>query len=310
MTVEKFYPGFVRKAISFTIDDGNVVLDKKFIDIVSRYGILGTFNLCAPDLKKHTAEFYRELYRGYGISNHCKLHPFAMTPDKSREISEDQFSPDTADKNKLYRVSGYDGLYYYYHAPNGWRKVADDETYCLLVSECHSELESVFGEGSITTYVWPYAEQDNAAVQDYVMNKCGYVAVRKTGATEGKFSFAVPEDRMHWSYNANHKNMLAVAEQYEAYPDDGELKFFCFGVHSHDFERDNCWDTLESFAEKYGNRKNEFYYASVEDVFRYTDAVKQLIITENTVENPTLLDIYVKTDGKKRVIEPHSKIDF
>lgn len=309
MTVEKYYPGFVRKAISFTIDDGNVVLDKKFIDIVRPHGIVGTFNLCSPDLKKHTAQFYRELYCGFGISNHCKLHPFAMTPDKAREISEDDFSIDTADENKLYRVSGYEGMYHY-HATNGWRKVAEDDAYCRLVTECHKELEAIFGEGSITTYVWPYAEQNNAAVQDYVMNKCGYVAVRKTGATEGKFGFAVPCDRMHWSYNANHKNMLAIAEQYEAYPDDGELKFFCFGVHSHDFERDNCWDTLETFAEKYGNRNGEFYYASVEEIFRYADAVNQLKITENAVENPTSLEIYVKIGGKKRVIEPHSKNDF
>ena len=216
MTVDvNYFPGFVRKSITFTIDDGNVILDKKFIDIVKRGGVKGTFNLCLPDLKKYTPEFYRELYSGFGISNHCKLHPFAFSPEKPTELSEDVFSEETADPGKLYRVEGCDGLYYY-RASNGWRKVADDATYCRLVKECHDALESVFGEGSITTYVWPYCEQNNAVVQDYVMNKCGYVAVRKTGATRDTTGFAVPSDRMHWSYNANHQNFSSPSSSNES----------------------------------------------------------------------------------------------
>ena len=310
MRVDKnYFPGWVRKSISFTIDDGNVELDKKFIDIVKRGGIVGTFNLCAPNLEKYTSEFYRELYRGYGISNHCKLHPFAKSPDKEFELSDDVFDEKTAEENKLYRVPGQEGVFYF-RASSGWRKIADDAAYCRLVSECHKELEAVFGEGSITTYVWPYYEQNNAAVQDYVMNKCGYVAVRKTGATTDTTGFAVPLDRMRWSYNANHKNLLECAALFDAFADDGELKYFCFGVHSHDFERDTCWDVLEEFTAKYGNRKNDFWYASVEDIFAYTDAVNELRITEDKVENPTELELYVKIDGKNTVIPPKSTLNI
>ena len=306
MTVDKnYFPGWVRKSISFTIDDGNVILDKKFIDIVKPHGIKGTFNLCLPNLKNYTPEFYQELYEGFGISNHCKLHPFAFTPDKPTEISEDTFAEVTADPTKLYRVEGFDGMYYY-RASNGWRKVADDATYCRLVGECHEALEAVFGKGSITTYVWPYCEQNNAVVQDYVMNKCGYVAVRKAGATRDTTGFAVPTDRMHWSYNANHQNLIECAAAFDSFEDDGELKFFCFGVHSHDFENAKCWNILEDFAAKYGNRESDFWYASVEDIFAYADAVKQIKITENTVENPTAIDVYVKINGVNTVIPKNS----
>ena len=55
-------------------------------------------------------------------------------------------------------------------------------------------------------------------------------------------------DARHWIYNAIHSNMTERAKEFEALEDDGELKWFCFGVHSHDFERDNCWDVLENFA--------------------------------------------------------------
>ena len=302
MNIDKnYYPGWVRKSICFTIDDGNLILDKKFIDIVGPYGIKGTFNLCAPDLEKNSPEFYRELYRGYGISNHCKIHPYAMTQDKERKISDDAFCQDTADENMLYRVPGEDGLYFY-HTPIGWRKVAESEKYCSLIRECHKELETVFGKGSITTFVWPYCEQNNAFIQNYLMNESGYKAVRKTGATEDKTGFAVPVDRMHWSYNAAHTNLLSVAEKYSGFEDDGELKFFCFGVHSHDFERGNCWHVLEEFAEKYGNQPKTYWYASVEDIFRYADAVSELKIEGNTITNPANIDIYIKVDGKKMII--------
>lgn len=310
MKIDKnYYPGWVRRSICFTIDDGNLTLDKKFIDIVAPYGIRGTFNLSSPDLKNHTADFYRELYRGYGISNHCKLHPYAMMPGKEYKISEEAFSQQTADKSKLYRVPGQENVYFYY-APAGWRKIAEDKAYARLVTECHKELEAVFGKGSITTFVWPYGEQENLTVQDYVMNRCGYKAVRKTGATEDKTGFAVPADRMRWSYNANHKNLLSVAEKYEAYIDDGELKFLSFGVHSHDFERDNCWDVLEKFAEKYGNRPEDYWYASVEEIFAYRDAVDSLRIEDNTIANPTSIDIYVKIDGKRLIVPSGATLEL
>ena len=66
MRVDKnYFPGWVRKSITFTIDDGNLVHDKHFIDTVKPYGIKGTFNLCLPDLQKHSADFYREFYEGF-----------------------------------------------------------------------------------------------------------------------------------------------------------------------------------------------------------------------------------------------------
>ena len=52
---KNFFPGWVRKSITFTIDDGNIEMDKKFIDITVPAGIKGTFNLNTP-LKKLTPD--------------------------------------------------------------------------------------------------------------------------------------------------------------------------------------------------------------------------------------------------------------
>ena len=80
----KFYPGWTRKAISFSIDDGNLVMDQKFKDIVEPYGIKGTFNLCSDRLTKMSPEEYREFYRGYEIANHCKSSATSRSKSSTR----------------------------------------------------------------------------------------------------------------------------------------------------------------------------------------------------------------------------------
>ncbi len=308
MVVKKCYPNWTRKAISFTIDDGNIEMDTKFISILKPFGIKGTFNLCSPNLDKYASEFYRELYSGFGISNHCKMHPFLLKEDETREISEDAFDINTADENKLYKTDR-EGVYYF-KAPAGWRKKATLPEYSALLSESHNELEGIFGEGSVTTFVWPFGDQNSEEILDYISRELGYTAARKTGLVEDKTGFAVPTDRMHWSYNASHKNLLECAEKYDKFIDDGELKFFSFGVHSIDYENANCWNDLREFAEKYGNRDTDFYYASVEDIFRYADAANELKITDTAIENTSNLTVYIEVNGKKTILAPREKIEI
>ena len=306
MKIKMCYPGWCRKAISFTIDDGNIEMDKKFISIVKPNGISGTFNLCAPDLRKYTSDFYCEMYSGFGIANHCKMHPFLLKDSDNFELSDDIFNEETADETKFYKTAR-EGVYLF-RAPNGWRKKATLKAYLALISECHEELERVFGNGSVTSFVWPFGDQGSVDILEYVKLRHGYAAARKTGLVEDSTGFAVPSDRMYWSYNASHKNLLECAEKYDKYPDDGELKFFSFGVHSIDYEKAEKWNELREFAEKYGNRKNDFYYAPVDDIFRYADATKEVKITENEVTNPTNIEIYAEINGIRTIIAPKSSV--
>ena len=97
-------------------------------------------------------------------------------------------------------------------------------------------------------------------------------------------------------------------EKYENYPDDGELKFFAFGVHSYDFERDGRWDDLREFARRYGNRPDTYWYASVEDIFDYEEAVRSVNIKEGMIENPGPLMVYLTVDGDRITISPGKRI--
>ena len=115
---------------------------------------------------------------------------------------------------------------------------------------------------------------------------------------------------MRWIYNADHANMTERIKEFEALGDDGRLKWFCFGVHSHDFENNNCWDVLENFAAEYGNRPDDFWYATVRDILEYEDAVKALEETENAIINNSDKTLYVKINGKKLELSPKTRVEI
>ena len=306
MKTEIFYPGFVKKALSFTIDDGNMKYDAMLLDILKPAGIVGTFNLCS-NLHYGKESETKELYTGYGIANHCKYHPLVNLDSDNRVLSDDDFDEKTANSDMLYRVKGKDG-FYWRKQPNGWREMVFADDYMRYAEESLDELNEIFGHGTIIDFVWPYGEQANAAVQEYVRKT--HRSVRKTGCTKDALGFSLPEDRYAWSYNADHSNLLEIMEKYEAYPDDGELKFFAFGVHSIDFERFDKWDDLRAFAKRYGNRPDTYWYASVGKIFDYEDAVSALRIEETFVENASDIPVYISVDGKKTVIDPRAIVNI
>ena len=122
-----FFPGWTRKSLTFTIDDGNVPMDRKFLSIVKPKGILGTFNLNSNRMGDFDAAGYREFYRGYEIANHCKFHPFAIPDDNTLPFSDKPFNPETSDPAMLHPIDR-PGCYQR-KQPNGWRMVSDTETY-------------------------------------------------------------------------------------------------------------------------------------------------------------------------------------
>ena len=296
--IEVCYPSFTKKAITFTIDDGNMVYDKKLTDILAPAGIRGTFNLCSnihEGREEETLAFYSE----YDVSNHCKHHPLINYDGVDYILSEDEFDEATADDSRIYRASGRPG-FFWVKRPNGWRHMVFEDDFLSYIKEGKEELERLFCGREIKDYVWPYGNQDNAAAHEFI--KKTHRSSRITGCTAGKDAFNIPLDKYAWSYTANHLNLLEIMEEYEAYPDDGELKFFAFGVHSIDFERDERWDSLRAFAEKYGNRPDVYWYTTIGELFDYDEAVRMLEKDSKRLINRSSSNIYLKIDGEPTVL--------
>ena len=313
---KNFFPGWVRKSVTFTIDDGNIPMDRKFLEIVKPAGILGTFNLCSHILGYMTPEEYREFYRGYEIANHGKYHLGSLSEDMELDISDEPLDREKSDEYKVYRHAE-EGVYYVHltirrpelpkkEKPDGWYPSAKPEAYCHFADVCQTELEEIFGKGNVRGFVYP-GGKGSAIHAVEAIAKMGFPSVRKTGSLLDTTGFAMPADRGDWTYNAVDTNLLDTMAKFEAYPDDGELKFFSFGVHSKDFERDDKWDDLRTFAEKYGNRDDEFYYSTVGDIFDYEDAIADLTVTDEKIVNGSQLTLYIKVDGNPVVLAPESE---
>jgi len=281
--------------------------DGKFLEIMRPAGIRGTFNLCSHSMNRMTPAEYRAFYEGYEIANHCRFHPAAFIDGETYTISDEPFDEAAADPAKLYRTET-EGLYRI-RRPKGWRMIADGESYCRFIDDCHEYLTEVFGEGSIRCFVWPYHRQNNSTVEAYLPGLPGYYGVRVSGAREGTDGFAMPEDRWQWHYTATHLTLSGTSEKYAALPDDGTLKFFCVGVHSIDYEREAKWDELRDFAARFGNNP-DYYSAPAGELFDYEDAVNQLVITDTAVTNPSKIDLYIRADGENVILKAGETLRF
>ena len=307
----KFYPGWTRKAISFSIDDGHLPMDKKFIDVLEPYGFRGTFNLCSERLARMTPDEYRAFYRGHEIANHVKYHPAAFADGETYEISDEPFDPETSDPSKLHPFGNVEGVYHKARQNGTWLRIANTEAYKRCVEECHRELEEVFGKGSVRCFIWPYGRQKNRELIEYAAAIPGYYGDRINnciGASPEQY-FAPPNNERFY-ISARQNNILEVAKEFEALPDDGELKFFCFGIHSIDYERAEKWGDLLTFARIYGARPEDYFYAPIGNIYDYSEAIKQIEITDTVIKNPTDLDLYVKVDGERRIVKAKRSISL
>ena len=302
----QYFPGWTRKAITFTMDDGNVTYDRIFIDMVRPYGIKGAFNLSSNNIMKHNdPEGMRALYRGFEVTNHVKYHPYAFfdgaEPAPEQLAGRVLPSEDEADIELIYDApERVKGLYMRYSKDrNRWEKVATAEAYIALTDACKKEMEDLFGEGTIGGFVWPYHRQKNTEVIEYL--KTQYYGIRNAGgrASYEDLTFSLPENRENWIYNARHSDLLEMAEKFESLPDEGQLKWFAFGVHPIDFERAGNWDDLKQFCRRYGNRPEDYWYATNIEILQYEDAVKSVIIKEDRITNPSDVDLYIKIDNTR-----------
>ncbi len=304
-----YFPGFTRKSVTFTIDDGNLDMDEKFISIVAPYGIKGTFNLCGNRINDNNRERALNLYRGFEISNHCSWHPFCFPEERRQDIVDAPFDETTADTTKIYPFPSYAEGIYTIHTPTGWRRGAFVDDYLRFAEESRVILENVFGKERVKGFVWPFGKQSSVACYEGLVAQ-GYPHIRITGASLDKTAYAFPDDYSNWTYNANCQTLRSQVPVYESFPDDGELKFFCFGVHSVDYERAGNWEDVELFCQTFGNRPDGYYTAGVDALFHYSECAKQLIVTDDIVENPTDTDIYIKVDGEKFIVRAYTKLEL
>ena len=206
--MEKFYPGGKRKAFNITYDDG-VLQDERFVALLNKYGIKGTFNLNSQlmqegfswthpngmEVRRLSPQQAKDLYDGHEVASHTLTHP-------------------------------------YMHA------LSDAELYRQLKTD-KDNLEKLFGR-KIKGFAVPFDYYDDRI--SACAKACGFTYARKSEFTR---NFTPCSDIYHWKTGIYHIDP-DLTDFVAAFLNTQEELALCQIVgHSYDLDAENLWGTME-----------------------------------------------------------------
>lgn len=202
----KFSIGKNMKIVSLSFDDGTIY-DKRFIDLLNKYGLRATFNLNSglkdfiwyyedKPIRRLNLEESKEIYKGHEVASHSLTHPYFSSLDEKRQIQE--------------------------------------------VEEDILNLENIFSR-KIEGFAFPFIDQTEANIQ-VVKNNIDLKYIRCSIFTEK----ILPKDRYHVGINAlyDDKDIYEKLERYKSNILPNSL--FVIAGHSYEFEVKNDWEKIEN----------------------------------------------------------------
>ena len=252
------------KALTLSYDDG-VVQDIRLIDIMTKYGLKGTFNIDGGLFLPEDAE--REKYYGRMKLSEAK----ALYQPSGQEVALHGFK-----HQHLTKLAPAQAVYEVFH---------DREV-----------LEREFGS-FVRGMAYAYGAFNDDVVK--ILENCGVAYCRTTIST---YNFELPKNWLTLNPTCHHRDekLFELAEQFvNEKPGFGRSWLFYVWGHSYEFDNDNNWDRMEKFAQITGG-KDDVWYATNMEIYDYVNAYNSLIfsVDGNTVYNPTLIDVWAYSDGE------------
>lgn len=260
------YPKFLSKAVTLSYDDG-VIFDEKLIEIMSKNGLKGTFNLNSKLLAESDGQW-------------------VMTQDKAF---------------KLYKESGNE------IALHGARHLSltevDSAVALLEVLDDRRFFEEKLQK---IVYGMAYAFGSYNEKTFEILKNCGVRYSRTVEQTES-FDLPENWLEWNPTAHHNNQNLMTLAKRFieekqsHYFWRNKPMLFYLWG-HSYEFNSNNNWQVIEEFAELVGNRKDVWYATNCE-IYEYVNAYNQLRfgVNEKFVYNPTTIDVYLNFYGKEVV---------
>ena len=257
------WPNFKVKALTLSYDDGTVY-DKKLIDIMSKHGIRGTFNISSGGL---------------------------------RDVSGFEMNLSIAEAQQLYYPSGNEvalhGCYHLSLAAYGLDEVIAE------VYEDRKTLEKYFG-GIIRGMAYANGSYTDEVVD--CLAKLGIKYSRTCEATND-FRVRKEWLKLRPTCHHSENTLFELCDKFLAWNieemyDRSSIMFYVWG-HSYEFENDKNWDRIEKFCEKVGNNE-QVWYATNTEIYDYVKAYESLDFSADgtKVYNPTAIDIYFEFNRK------------
>lgn len=257
MAVFLRFPGFRDKAVTLSYDDG-ADADKKVVEIMSKYGLKGTFNINHKAIggsADHTmsAEELFALYRDSGneVAVHGAEH-FSLTEVDMAMATRDILS----NREYLEKMTG--GIVRGMAYANG----AESEPVRSMLENCGI----VYSRGVISTHRF-----------DLPKNWLSWQATCHHGDKE----LMTLVDRF--------LNGPMPGYLWARHP-----RLFYLWGHSFEFANNNDWHILETFGQTVGMRE-DVWYATNGEIYDYVKAYDSLIFScdGTVIHNPSATDVYL-----------------
>lgn len=266
--IRRLYPGGKAKAFHISYDDG-VLQDVRFVELMNKYGLKGTFNLNSglmetefewihPNgmtVKRLPTGVVAELYQNHEVASHTLTHPYLSS------LTEAQIMEEMArDKENLERLIG----------------------------------KPVLG------FAGPFHHWGPEVVA--CAKRCGFEYARNA---QERYCYAPPEEYYYWSAGCYHI-MPGFRNFVEGFFETEEELALCQIVgHTYDLDAEDLWDYMESVLKRVAEDESIASMTNIELV-RYLKAMRTAVITAEGIENPSDLPLWFACDARIICVEPNS----
>lgn len=257
--ITKLYPNGKAKGFNVTYDDG-VLQDIRFVDMLNKYHLKGTFNLNSG-LMENEFEWIHEngcvikrlskdkvipLYHGHEIASHTLTHPYMDNLSESEILYELETDKENLEKLFGREIKGFAVPFDYYSD---------------LVEGC--------------------------------VKQCGFSYAR---ISEESHSFTPQKDYYKWKATAFHTDdsLGEVVKQFTT--TDEELALLQIVGHSYDLDIENLWDRIESVFVKVTSQNDILPMTTIE-IIEYLQAMDQTEITDSHIKNNSDRTLWFSVDG-------------
>lgn len=282
----RLFEGYTTKTAVFNYDDCRAE-DIRFIELLNRYGMKGTFNLtvnhiysqmkapCYEATGKNDAEsvynFARSIYKDHEVSNHTVNHyPAGLNPGEISFSSSGVQMTGVSTEEEIADITG-----------------------------CIDFLQEKFNVTPIGL-AWPsgYGTFRNDYESDLLpaMQENGVRYAR--GAETG--TFAMPYDWYIWNPSCHHKNALAASEGFISLKNKGDLKCLFIWGHTYEFDQNASdekrnWNMIENVMKSM--QTENIWFATNAEIYKYVEATKLVEVTDTVVTNNSDMTVYYNING-------------
>lgn len=268
--MRRLYPGGKKKAFNITYDDG-VLQDVRFVSLLNRYSLKGTFNLNSElmktgfswtqpggmEVKRLSPAQARGLYSGHEIASHTLTHPYMH--DLSREEI--------------------------------LRQMIDDKV----------ALEEMFGT-EVGGFAVPFDYYSNLIAD--CARESGFEYARMSEFSE---SFIPCRDWYFWKTGVYHIRPQLTDFVASFLRTDQELAVCQIVGHSYDLDAENLWGTMELICAAIAGQEDIWFCTNLELV-RYLKAMDRCSISNGRIRNDSERELWFETDGKPRRLLPGEEV--